>query len=89
MKLFDYCRNEDYGVEHVFTLCKGKRRSVLQVSFDWNEYPSGFYLQIGIGNNRLIDILFGWWKLGFAFELFGVTWRSWEVDNEKERSISL
>ena len=78
MKLFDYYRKEDFGIEYTFTLIKGKRRSFLQISFDWNgEYPSGFYLQIGIGNNRLIDILFYYWKIGFAFELFGFTWGSW------------
>jgi len=26
----------------------------------------------------LIDILFWCWKLGFSFELFGITWGSWE-----------
>ena len=52
MKLFDYNRKEDYGVEHIFTLLKGKRRSFFQVSFDWTEfYPSGPYLQIGIEND--------------------------------------
>jgi hypothetical protein len=80
MKLIDYNKKEDFGVEHTFTLLKGKRRSFLQVSFDWNEYPSGFYLQIGIGNNRLIDILFWCWKVGFAFELFGITWGSWDKE---------
>jgi hypothetical protein len=38
MKLFDYKKKEDYGMEHVFTLLKGKRRSFIQVSFDWNDY---------------------------------------------------
>ena len=78
MKLFDYNRKEDYGVEHIFTLIKGKRRSFLQVSFDWNEYPSGAYLQISIGNNRVIDILFWFWKFGASIELFGITWGSWD-----------
>ena len=77
MKLFDYKKKEDYGMEHVFTLLKGKRRSFIQVSFDWNEYPANPYLQISLGNNRLIDILFWCWKVGFCFELFGFTWGSW------------
>jgi len=81
MKLFDYYKHEDYGVEHIFTLIKGKRRSFLQVSFDWHECPSGVYLQIAFGNNRLIDILFWCWKFGFAFELLGITWKSWDEDN--------
>ena len=82
MKLFDYYKKEDYGIEHIFTLLKSKRRSFIQVSFDWSEYPSGPYLQISFGNNRLIDILFWCWKIGFAFELFGITWNSWNEENE-------
>lgn len=76
MKLFDYYKNEDYGVEHVFTLLKGKRYSFIQLGLSWNEYPDMPYFQLAIGNNRLIDILFWCWKFGFAFELFGLTWRS-------------
>jgi hypothetical protein len=78
MKLFDYRKKEDYGVEHIFTLLKGKRRSFLQLSLDWSEYPGNPYLQIGIGNNRVIDILFWFWKFGFAFELLCITWGSWD-----------
>jgi hypothetical protein len=77
MKLFNYYKRQDYGMEHVFTLLKGKKRSFIQLSFDWSEYPAGPYLQISLGNNRLIDILFWCWKVGFCFELFGFTWESW------------
>jgi len=45
MKLIDYYKKEDYGVEHIFTLLKAKRRSFIQVSFDWSDYPTGPYLQ--------------------------------------------
>jgi len=78
MKLIDYYKKEDYGVEHIFTLLKAKRRSFIQVSFDWSDYPAGPYLQISFGNNRLIDILFWCWKFGFSAELFGFTWDSWD-----------
>lgn len=78
MKLFDYYKYEDYGVEHVFTLLKGKRRSFLQLGLSWNECPDKPYFQLGIGNNRLIDILFWCWRFGFTFELLGITWRSWD-----------
>jgi hypothetical protein len=77
VKLFDYRKKEDYGVEHIFTLIQGKRRSFLQVSVSWNDYPDMPYFQLGIGNNRLIDILFWCWKFGAAVELFGITWGSW------------
>ena len=77
MKLFDYYKKEDYGMEHIFTLLKGKKRSFIQLSLDWSDYPAGHYLQISLGNNRLIDILFWCWKGGFCLELFGFTWGSW------------
>jgi hypothetical protein len=82
MKYLDYYKREDYGVEHVFTLLKGKRRSVVQLGLSWNNYPDSPYLQIAFGNNRLVDILFWCWKIGFAFELFGITWKSYEDDNK-------
>jgi hypothetical protein len=88
MKLFDYKKKEDYGMEHVFTLLKGKRRSFLQVSFSWNDYPDSPYLQIAIGNNRVIDILFWCWKIGFAFELFGITWESWDRETPDEQLLN-
>ena len=78
MKLFDYRKKEDFGVEHIFTAIKGKRRSFLQLSVDWDGYPGFPYLQISFGNNRLVDILCWCWKFGFAFELFGITWGSWD-----------
>ncbi|NBP01964.1 MAG: hypothetical protein EBU90_17920 [Proteobacteria bacterium] len=80
MKFFDYYKKEDYGVEHIFTLLKGKRRSFLQLSLDWSEYPGSFCLQISLGNNRLIDILFWCWKFGFDFELLGFTWKNWNEE---------
>lgn len=77
MKLFDFYIKEDFGTDCIFTLFKGKRRSFLQVSGSWNDYPCGPYIQIASGNNRLIDILICVWKIGFAFELLGITWDSW------------
>jgi hypothetical protein len=74
MKLFHYHKKEDLGTEHIFTLLKGKRRSFIQVSISWNDYPDFPYLQISFGNNRLIDILFWVWKFGFAFEVFSYNW---------------
>jgi len=78
MKLFEYKIKEDCGIEHVFTLLKGNRRSFLQFAFYWIEHPDMPYLQISFGNNRVIDIIFWCWKLGFSFELFGITWGSWD-----------
>ena len=78
MKLLDFYTKEDYGTDYIFTLLKGKDRSFIQVEVSWNEYGGFPYLQIALGNNRLIDILFWVWKFGFAFEVFGYTWNSWE-----------
>jgi hypothetical protein len=78
MKLLEYRQKEDFGVEHIFTILKGKRRSFLQMSVSWNEYGGSPYLQIAFGINRLIDILFWCWKFGFSFELLGITWDSWD-----------
>ena len=78
MKLLDFYTKEDYGTDYIFTLLKGKRRSFLQVSGSWNDYGGGPYLQIAFGNNRLMDVLLWVWKLGFSFELLGITWGSWE-----------
>ena len=80
MKLLDFYTKEDYGTDYIFTLLKGKDRSFIQVEVSWNEYPGFPYLQIALGNNRLIDILFWVWKFGFAFEVFGYTWGSWNRD---------
>jgi len=80
MKLLDYYKKEDFGVEHIFIIIKGENRSFIQVSFSWNDYPDFPYLQIGIGNNRLIDIIFWCWRFGFSAEIFGVTWGSWEEE---------
>jgi hypothetical protein len=79
MKLFDFRVSEDFGKEYIFTLLKGKKRSFFQLSLDWHEYPSGVYLQIEMGNNRLLDILFWCWKVGFSFSLFDITRGSLEL----------
>ena len=75
MKLFDYKKKEDYGMEHVFTLLKGKRRSFLQVSFSWNDYPGWPHLQITFGSGRLFGMFAYCWKFGFDVDLFSHTWR--------------
>jgi hypothetical protein len=82
MKLLNYYKKEDFGVEHIFTILKGKRRSFLQLSLDWSEFPGNPYLQIGIGNNRLIDILFWCWKFGFVLSLFDFTWGGWDEETD-------
>jgi hypothetical protein len=83
MKLIDYYKKEDFGVEHIFTLLKGKRRSFIQLGLSFNNYPDFPYLQISFGNNRLIDILFWVWKFGFALEIFSFTWKNWDSEDDE------
>jgi hypothetical protein len=78
IRIFDYRQKEDFGTEHIFTLLKGKRRSFIQVSFSFNDFPGRPYLQISFGNNNLIDILFWVWRFGFALTVFDYTWDSWD-----------
>jgi hypothetical protein len=80
MKLLDYYSKEDFGVEHIFTIIKGKKRSFIQMSFDWSDFTQFPYLAISFGNNRLIDILFWCWRFGFSAEIFGITWNSWKEE---------
>ena len=82
MKLIDYYQKKDFGTDHIFTIFKGKNRSFIQVSISLNDYPDFPYLQIALGNNRLIDILFWCWKFGFAFELLGFTWKNWNKEDD-------
>ena len=78
MKLFNCGVRNDYGTEVYFTLCTGKRYSLLQVAFDigelskWNEPP---YIQISSGYGKLFSLVFSISKFGFCFDLFGRNWR--------------
>lgn len=78
MKLFNYGLRDDYGKDYYFTFLKGKKYSLLQVSFDigeyskWTELP---YFQFSSGNGRLISILFTISKFGISFDIFGRNWR--------------
>lgn len=78
MKLFDFYKKEHYGLNYVFTLLKGKQRSLFQFEFGFLESPDLPYLQISFGNNRLIDILFWCWRFSFAMKVLGITWTTWE-----------
>ncbi len=82
MKLFDFTIKEDYGTEYNFIILKGKRRSLIQISFHWNDYPDFPYFQISFGNYRVIDILFWCWRFGFELSLFDFTWGGWDEETD-------
>ena len=74
MKLFRYKRHEDFGVEHIFSLLRGKEFSLLQVSVGWDDYASWPYIQVSSGNNSLLDVLFYAYRFSLSFELIGRNW---------------
>ena len=60
-----------------------KNRSLLQVSVSWNDYPSSPYLQITVGSNGLLGILFWAYKFGFDIDFISRTWR-WDYMEEED-----
>jgi hypothetical protein len=82
MRLLDWYVKEDFGKELVITLLKTKKYSLIQLSFGWSDYSSGWpYLQISMGNHRLLDILFYWMKFSFCVEIFGTTWNRYYIND--------
>lgn len=74
MKLLNYIRREDYGVEHIFSLFQGKNFSLVQFSVGWDDYRSWPYIQVSSGNNSLFDLLFYAYRFSFNIQLIGRTW---------------
>jgi hypothetical protein len=86
MNLFKFKHREDFGYEWYFQILNVGRRSLLQFSVSWCEYPSWPYIQISSGNGCGLSVLFWAYKFGLDIDLLSRTWR-WdhleEVD-EKE-----
>lgn len=83
MKLFKYKFREDFGKEHIFTLLRGKKFSLIQFAVSWDDYGSSPYIQVSSGNNSLLDVLFYVYRFSFNFELIGRTWEHY-LDNVVE-----
>lgn len=82
MKLVDWYIKEDFGKDLVITLLQTKKYSLLQLSLGWSDYSSGWpYLQISMGNHRLLDVLFYWMKFSIAIELLGTTWNRYYIND--------
>jgi len=85
---------EDFGPEIYFQLINFskhwpkpvKRRSVLQISLSWNDYPSWPYIQITSGGGGLLGILLWVYKFGFDLDFMSRTWNFDYLQgvNEKE-----
>lgn len=75
MKILQFYHNEDYGNEWVFVLLKGKKYSLIQFSFQWNDSSDFPYIQISSGNYNLLNILCWCWKVGFAIDILSRNWK--------------
>jgi len=88
MNLIKFKHREDFGHEYYVQILNIKRRSLLQFSVSWCDYPSWPYIQITSGGNGLLSILFWAYKFGFDIDVLSRTW-SWdhlkdpEVDEEE------
>jgi len=75
MKLFELKTQDDWGKDYYFSLLKGKRYSVLQVSFSFCETAGYPYFQVSMGIGTLFNFFAYAWKLGVDFSICGRTWR--------------
>jgi len=90
MKLIKFSKREDFGTDWYAQILNIKRWSLLQASVSWNDFPSSPYLQITMGSNGLLGILFWAYKFGFDIDLLSRTWR-WdhleEVDEDETELV--
>jgi hypothetical protein len=83
VNLFRFTYTEDFGGTWYFQLlnfnkhCPAfmKRRSLLQWSFSWNDYPSWPYIQLTFGSSGVMGILFWVYKFGFDLDFLTYTWK--------------
>ena len=75
-----YCQILNFGRHwpHPF-----KRRSLVQFSVSWNDYPSWPYIQISSGNGRLVSFMFWVYKFGFDSDVMSRTWKFDHLDNAR------
>jgi hypothetical protein len=89
MKIISFKHREDYGHEWYAQILHTKRWALLQTSVSWNDFPSSPYLQITMGSNGLLSILFWTYKFGFDIGFFERTW-NWdrldEIDGEENET---
>ena len=76
MKLLDYKYIQDFGHEYYFCILKGKHRSFIQISINWNDYAGWPYFQVSSGCGRLLSFFCWVYKFGFDFDIIGYNWTS-------------
>jgi hypothetical protein len=89
MKLLQLKYRNDFGDDYYLQFLTGKKWTLIQTSVSWNDFPSWPYVQITMGSNGLIGVMFWVYKLGFDLDIMSRTWR-WDyaekLDEEKECS---
>jgi hypothetical protein len=63
MKLFDYETYEDYGKEWFFQVLRFKKFALLDLTFQWDEFPSTDFfpfLVVSMGPHHLFGFTFRW-----------------------------
>jgi len=73
-KFFSYKTRDDYGKDYYFTFLKGRKYSLIQVSFSVCEYASFPHIQITMGMGKIFGFFGYAWKFGFDIDVFGRTW---------------
>jgi len=85
MNLIQFKHRYDFGHEVYVQILnirpKKYQWSLFQFSVSWNDYPSSPYLQITMGSNGLLGILFWAYKFGFDIDVFSRTW-NWDYMKE-------
>jgi hypothetical protein len=77
MNLIQFKHRYDFGHEYYVQVVNIKRWSLFQFSVSWNDCPSWPYIQITMGSNGLLSILFWAYKFGFDIDFIGRTW-NWD-----------
>ena len=81
MKLINFKYRYDFGHEYYVQLLSIRpiksQWSLLQFSISWNDFPSFPYLQVTMGSNGLLSILFWAYKFGFDIDILSRTW-NWD-----------
>jgi len=96
MNLIQFKHRYDFGHEVYVQILnirpKKYQWSLLQFSVSWNDYPSSPYLQITMGSNGLLGILFWAYKFGFDIDVLSRTW-NWdymkEVDEKETEYLGM
>ena len=63
MKLFDYETYEDYGKEWFFQVLRFKNFALLDLTFQWDEFPATHFFPfiiVSIGPRHLFGFTFRW-----------------------------